>query len=356
MNFTIVFQPRAKIARKDMLRAAVLLLAGVCIASQNARAAEPVRLILDTDIGNDIDDTLALAMIHALENRAEVRLLAVTITKDNRFCAPFVDLVNTFYGRPNIPIGMVGGLGKTPEDSPMIQIPATRRDAAGQYVYPHRIQDGSQTPDAVELLVRVLSAQPDQSVTIAQIGFSTNLARLLKRDGGRQLVKRKVKLLCLMAGNFAGPEPEYNIYTDPDSARIVLEQWPTPMIFSGYEIGLAVVYPYRSIEKDFGYTENHPVAEAYRIFLPGHEDRPAWDPTAVLEAIRPDRGYFDLSPPGRVTLESTNITTFHPRGRGNCRYLILKPGAAPRVRAVIVNLVSEPPRATPEVPVQLKSK
>ncbi len=356
MDLTIVFHVRAKIARKHMLRAAVLLLAILCAASQTAAAAEPVRLILDTDIGNDIDDTLALAMIHALENRAEVRLLAVTITKDNRFCAPFVNLVNTFYGRPDIPIGMVRGVGKTPGDSPMIQIPATRRDAAGQYVYPHRIENGSQALDAVELLVRILSAQPDQSVTIAQIGFSTNLARLLKRNGGRQLVKRKVKLLCLMAGNFAKPEPEYNIYTDPDSARIVLEEWPTPMIFSGYEIGLAVLYPYQSIEEDFRYTKNHPIAEAYRIFLPGHEDHPAWDPTAVLEAIRPDRGYFDLSPPGRVTLESKNVTTFHPAARGNCRFLILKPDTPARVQAVIANLVSEPPLATSEAPVQLKSK
>ena len=57
--------------------------------------AAPVRLILDTDIGNDIDDALALATIHALQNRGEVELLAVTISKDNRFAAPYVNLVNT---------------------------------------------------------------------------------------------------------------------------------------------------------------------------------------------------------------------------------------------------------------------
>jgi len=67
--------------------------------------AEPVRLILDTDMGNDVDDALALAIIHALQNRGEVQLLAVTITKDNRDAAPFIDLVDTFYGRPDIPIG-----------------------------------------------------------------------------------------------------------------------------------------------------------------------------------------------------------------------------------------------------------
>src|SRR5205085_10721966 len=90
--------------------------------AQPATAADPVRLILDTDIGNDVDDALALAMIHALQNRAEVRLVAVTITKDNRYAAPFVDLVNTFYGCPDIPIGVVHN-GKTRESAPMLEMP-----------------------------------------------------------------------------------------------------------------------------------------------------------------------------------------------------------------------------------------
>src|SRR5437762_8536482 len=85
--------------------------------------AAPVRLIFDTDMGNDVDDAVGLAMIHALESGGEARLLAVTVTKDNRWAAPFVDLMNTFYGRGEIPIGVVRN-GKTPEDSKMIRMPA----------------------------------------------------------------------------------------------------------------------------------------------------------------------------------------------------------------------------------------
>ncbi|MBV9154906.1 MAG: nucleoside hydrolase [Acidobacteriaceae bacterium] len=314
----------------------------VCFPLPRAFGAEPVRLILDTDIGNDVDDALALAMIHALQNRAEVRLLAVTITKDNRFAAPFVDLVDTFYGRSDIPIGVVHK-GKTRQDSPMLEVPDQRRDSSGHYVYPHRLEDGSQAPEAVELLTRILSDQPDHSVTIAQIGFSTNLARLLKAPGGRDLVLRKVRLLCLMAGNFEKPEPEYNIYTDPDSAKFLLQQWPTPMIFSGFEVGLVVTFPYQSIEKDFAYTDNHPIAEAYHLYVQKPEDHPAWDPTAVLEAIRPDRGYFDLSGPGDVSLGPKNTTVFTPNPQGKCRYLICKPDQVGRVRELIATLASEPP-------------
>src|SRR5580704_5955181 len=72
-------------------------------------AAEPVRLIFDTDIGNDVDDVLALGMIHSLQSREACQLLAVTVTKDHDLAGPFADAVNTFYGRPNIEVGVVRG-------------------------------------------------------------------------------------------------------------------------------------------------------------------------------------------------------------------------------------------------------
>src|SRR5580765_6228446 len=97
--------------------------------------AQAVPVIFDTDMGNDVDDALALAMLHALESRGECRLIGVTITKDNAWAAPYVDLVNTFYGRAHIPVGMVKS-GVTPEASPMIQVPAERRKPDGALLYP----------------------------------------------------------------------------------------------------------------------------------------------------------------------------------------------------------------------------
>src|SRR5580693_3684634 len=72
------------------------------------KAAEPVRLIFDTDICGDCDDVLALGMIHSLQSRGLCKLLAVTISVDHELAAPFVDAVNTFYERGDIPIGGVG--------------------------------------------------------------------------------------------------------------------------------------------------------------------------------------------------------------------------------------------------------
>src|SRR5882672_2213197 len=112
------------------------ILAALVVASA---FGQPTPVIFDTDMGNDVDDALALAMLHALESRGECRLIAVTITKDNPWAAVYVDLVNTFYGRAHIPVGVVQASGVTPEDSQMIRVPATRRQPHGTLVYPRRL-------------------------------------------------------------------------------------------------------------------------------------------------------------------------------------------------------------------------
>ncbi len=177
-----------------------LFLISILLASALC-AAQPAPVIFDTDIGNDVDDALALAMLHALESRGEAHIAAVTITKDNRYAAPFIDLVDTFYGRPEIPVGMVRN-GKTPEDSAMIRVPAERRNADGSFIYPHRLTDGAKAPEAGAVLRRALAGAADGSVIIVQTGFSTNLARLLDSAEDTALIRRKVRLLSMMAGHF----------------------------------------------------------------------------------------------------------------------------------------------------------
>lgn len=302
-------------------------------------AAQPVPVIFDTDIGNDVDDALALAMIHALESRGEAKLLAVTITKDNKYAAPFIDAVDTFYGRGEIPIGVVKN-GKTPEDSPMIRVPVERRNPDGSYVYPHRLTDGTKVPDAVGVLRRTLASQKDGSVVIVMVGFSTNLARLLAADP--DLVKSKVRLLCAMAGAFPHGNPEYNVKTDIPAARQVFRDWPSPIVFSGFEIGQAMLFPATSIEHDFSWVANHPVADAYRNYMPMPSDRPTWDLTATLYAIRPNRDYFSLSEPGNVDVDDQGRTMFTPDPRGTRRYLILTDQQKARTLETLILLASQP--------------
>jgi len=309
--------------------------------------AEPVRVIFDTDMGNDIDDALALAILHSFESRAEAKILAVTVTKDNPYAAEFVDIVDTFYGRGEIPIGIVKN-GKTPKDSPMIHAPSERKNPDGSYVYPRRLKLGA-APDAVGVLRKVLASEKDGSVTIVQVGFSTNLARLLESRpddasplSGVELATKKVRLLVAMAGNFSRPDSEFNVDTDIPAAQKVFREWPSPVVFSGFEIGQALLFPASAIEKDFSWVRDHPVAEAYRNYMRMPYDRPTWDLTAALYAVRPNAAYFGLSPNGKVTVDEKGITHFTPASDGKQRYMILDPAQKARTLEALILLASQP--------------
>jgi inosine-uridine nucleoside N-ribohydrolase len=331
------------------MKAAILVLGLVSAFSSIVLGQTPAGIIFDTDMGNDVDDALALAMLHAFQDRHEINLLAVTITKDNKWAAPYVDVVNNFYGRPEIPIGTVRN-GKTPDSNPMIQIPAERRHRDGTFVYPHRILDGAQAPEAVSVLRQTLAQQADGSVVIVQVGFSTNLTRLLetKRDAaspdeGPTLIRKKVRLLSIMAGNFANGQPEFNLAQDVPSAVKLFHDWPTPIVVSGFEIGIALPFPAERIEHDFAYVQDHPVAEAYRSYMKMPYDRPTWDLTAVLYAVRPEGRYFSLSEPGTITVLPDGSSRFEPSPAGNHRYLRLTDEQKARTLETLILLASEPP-------------
>src|ERR1700729_3332347 len=146
--------------------AALLILA----ASAPASAATPLDVIFDTDMGNDVDDALALAMLHALASRGEVKLLAVTVSKDNPWAAEYVRLVDEYYGRGSIPVGIVHD-GKEKQDGLYVRQVC---ELHGRHL------DKAAVQDAVDLLRKTLAGESDGAVTLIQVGFSTNLARLLE--------------------------------------------------------------------------------------------------------------------------------------------------------------------------------
>jgi inosine-uridine nucleoside N-ribohydrolase len=315
--------------------------------------AGPVKILFDTDIGNDVDDVLALSMLHALQTRGDCELLAVTITKPDELAGPFVDAMNTFYGRPGIPIGFTRSKLKN-ESSKFLGLAEAKN--GGKVRYPHHLKRSSDAPAATDLLRKILSRQPDQSVTMVQVGYFSNLAALLDTPedkysplAGRDLVRAKVKGLSVMAGAFQAIDQnkhylEYNVTQDLAASRKLAAAWPTPIVWSGFEIGIAVPYPAVSIERDFNYVPHHPAAEAYRLYNPPPHERPTWDLTSVLYAVFPDRDYFNLSSPGEVTVEPDGFTHFEVKPDGRDRFLLLSQVQASRVREALVQLASQPPR------------
>jgi len=333
-----------------------LVFYGVTVSQVRAED-RPVKLIFDTDMGNDCDDALALAVIHSLQSRGECELLAVTITKDHELAAPFVDCVNTFYGRGNIPIGVCRNSGKTPDAGKYNQV-AKIMDG-GKLRFEHDLLSGNNAPTAVEILRRTLASAEDGSVVVVQVGFSTNLANLLSSPAdaihplsGRELFAKKVKLVSVMAGAFTKipndkgeltDHREYNVAEDIPSIKKLVELCDVPILWSGFEIGLNLTYPHQSILKDYRYVAHHPVSEAYIAYIPPPHDRPTWDLTSVLAAVRPDRGYFEVSKPGQVTITDDALSRFEEKAGGKHRFLILNPVAIEKTREALVQLSSQPP-------------
>jgi inosine-uridine nucleoside N-ribohydrolase len=331
---------------------ALLILAGAAsparLSAQSQQPLQPQRLIFDTDMGNDVDDAMALAMIHTLETRGVCKLLAVTITKDHPKAAPFVDAINTFYHRGDIPIGVVRG-GVTPDEGRFLKL----IDDASRY--PHDLRRNADAPEAVEVLRRTLAAQPDGSVILVQVGFFTNFARLLASPAdaispltGRDLIAKKVAQLSVMAASFQPIKGEkrfleFNVKMDVPSARQLVKDWPTPIVWSGFEIGVAAPYPHQSIQRDFAYVPHHPIKDAYYAYEPPPHDRPTWDLTAVLTLFDPDARYFTRSAPGRVEVASDGHTSFNPAPKGRDRYLTMTAPQSERVREAFIWLTSTPP-------------
>jgi inosine-uridine nucleoside N-ribohydrolase len=305
--------------RFALLIAAVAGLFAAGAQSSGGQGHPATPLIFDTDIGNDVDDCLALAMLHSFESRGEIRIVAVTITKDNPWAPRLTSAINRFYGRPGIPIGMVHN-GKTKDEGYL-----RKTLEAGHYGYDEH------AGDAVNLLRHSLQTQADGSVVIVQVGFSTNLAQLLDSSGDRDLVRRKVKRLVVMAGDFSGGGQEYNIKTDIPAARKLISEWPTPIFWSGFEVGRMIKYPARSIERDFGPPGTNPVADAYRTYKTMPYDRETWDLTAALYAVRPDDGYLSVSESGRVIVGADGRTTFHAEFGGRDRFLSVDEGQRTRI-------------------------
>jgi inosine-uridine nucleoside N-ribohydrolase len=342
----------------DFWTCLAVILCVLCFVNQEVFAElkslpKPVSLIYDTDMGNDVDDALALAMIHAMQSRGECRLLAVTLTKDNKYAAPFVDLVNTFYGRGEIPIGVVKG-GVTPEDGKYNKQVVTAKKN-GKTIYAQDAVSNEKMPEATGLLRKILAGEPDGSVMIAQVGFSTNLARLLESQGdkysplsGRELVAKKVKLLSAMAGSFKPINGnkhflEYNVKMDVPSAKKVFGEWPGPVVMSGFEIGIAVPYSTESINNDYEYVEHHPIKDAYELYCGLDHNRPTWDLTSVLYAVHMEKNYFGLSESGRVTVEDDGFTSFEADSKGTRRYLTMDEAQMIRIREAMNLLCSQPP-------------
>jgi len=268
-------------------------------------AAPPVSLILDTDILDDVDDVGAIALAHALQDKGEADILGVVVDTNHLKSAYCVDALNTYFGNPNIPVGI-----KYPASASNTNRYPDNCSAFPQNLSSTTVQEGWK-------LYRQLLADPNHDdVVIVSLGFMNQLSALLDSAPdaispltGQQLVAQKVKELVVMGGTYPNGADYFNFYFDKASAKNVIDNWPGRIVFSGEGASVGT-----------GWQLDHspdasPVKKAFRDFLGCDASpsctRPSWDEVAVYAAVRKNDGVFAEIGPGTVTYTPSNDSTVY---------------------------------------------
>jgi inosine-uridine nucleoside N-ribohydrolase len=279
-------------------------------------------VIFDTDFYLGPDAVGGEAALLALNLRGEAQLIAMGVS--TRFDRPAVAAdswkcmaaIAQFYGYPNIPIG-----SDMPDNGP----PPTHNN----FISPCAALASPHTPQplsATEVYRKALAAQPDGSVVFVCTGYQENLRNLLNSApdsfsqlNGAQLVAQKVQTLVIMGGGYPTWPGENNLEGNAGAARFVAANWPTKIVYSGYEVGTNVITGHTVSSV---HPTNSPVRAALVAFGGNNKSITSFDLTAVYHAIRPTDPSLTEVGPGTNAISTVGANTF-TLGAGNAYYLSL---------------------------------
>ena len=269
------------------------------------------QIIFDTDMGPDYDDVGAITVLHALADSGECEILATVASDAHPSIAPTIEVFNQYFGRDDLPVGVAA------QGAPDFTAENGWNDTLIN-TYGQDFRDKAY-PDAVSVYRQVLASQPDNSVTVVTVGFLSNLSALLDSPpdeyselNGLDLVKGKVKKLVAMAGGFPQGN-EFNVNQHVAASVNTFSKWPTPILFSGFEIGAKIFTGAKVAAR----ADDGPVTKAYQHNLQtytrnGESNRESWDQTAVLIAIRNPESYFYLNGPGKFEVDENGLNIWNP--------------------------------------------
>ena len=243
--------------------------------------AAPQLAIIDTDIGDDIDDAFAVAL--ALRS-PELHILGITTAYgDTELRAQLLDRYLGAIGRADIPVA--AGVA-TPHTNVFTQ-------AAYAHQAPER-----KHPDAVAFLLDQIRAHPGQ-ITLIAIGPLFNVQAAIERDPA---TFRQLRRVVIMGGSiYRGygddmngvprpPEPEWNIKCDPAGARALLSAG-VPVFMMPLD---STQIPLKAPAQEAIFSHGSPLTDQLTLLY--HEWTGAgelrtptlFDPVAVTYAIRPE--------------------------------------------------------------------
>jgi len=257
-------------------------LASICqVHAQGAPAQpnpSPQFAIIDTDIGDDIDDAFALGL--ALQS-PELKIIGITTEYgDTDLRARLVDRYLTAVGRKDIPVA--AGVA-TRHDNVFTQAAYAQREPARKHA------------DGVRFLLDEIRKHPGEVIIIA-IGPEGNLAAAIRQDAA---TFRKVKRVVLMGGSiYRGygehrpPDAEWNINRDPKAAQALLASG-VPLFYMPLDsTQIRLQAPQRERIFAFGSPLTDQLTLLYHQWVAHTDDHAAdptlFDPVAVTYAIHPE--------------------------------------------------------------------
>ena len=287
-----------------MLRATKIAL--LALFSGLLLSAQTRDVIIDTDPG--VDDSFALLI--ALHS-PELKLHAITVVA----------------GNVPLPVGLRNAL-RLVEVSHRLDVPVAagaakplkRKLFTATNVHGNDGMAGAKLPEAtihpvketaVELIRRVVHANP-KSVTIIAIGPLTNVAEALQSDPG---LAAEIKQIVIMGGAIHGgnvtPVAEFNIYVDPEAARIVFLSG-VPIVMSTWDASQSVVLTPALSVKIKPTQPGAIIAAAATAQAKGRdrEGQTMFDPVAVAAFLDPtlvttQKMYVDVETHGELTAGQT---------------------------------------------------
>ena len=203
---------RRTINRFSLAAIGSLMFKSIPATGQKRSTSNPVPIILDTDIGDDIDDTWALMML--LRSPRVATKLITTDFGNTKYRTRLLAKLLQKIDSANVPIG----LGLDPSDKPGNQSEWLGDYQLGNY-------QGAIYEDGVEALIETIKSSSER-VTLLCIGPATNIAEALRRDPSIAENARFVGMHGSIKRGYdgeEGPAKEWNVKVDPKSLQKVFD-------------------------------------------------------------------------------------------------------------------------------------
>ena len=296
-----------------------------------AQQPQPVQMILDSDFGSSTDDLFALMMLNHYIDDGLVDLKGIVVDREGEKNAGVVDIFNTYYGHPEIPVGLERNGVKNPRCFIPYNGICDLTDASGAPLF-KRSLDTSTLPDGYKLYRRLLSKADDKSIVIVAIGFATTLSQLMESGAdeyselsGLDLLDKKVKSIYIQSGRFEAGDSlcGYNMRAAAKQSAIFYDKLPhsVDLIMSPSNIGDRMDYVPQDVLTDLSNTTLNPIKAVYTHYTCDTGQR-MWDTNCLVNAVLGDAQYH-LSPRGYVTFVDhgeNSLMLFKEDPAGNARY------------------------------------